>query len=167
MSFVLLLTLSWMCLISPVHPRPFSPYDYGGIDRSNAIKRQSSSPYVVTGVHTGSGPNGSVPLRLEVRDLERDPTTWTLYLLGLDMLQFTNQMELLSWYQITGRQFLLAFLYLLITLSGIHGRPFGPWDNVQAAPGNENNGYCQHVSILFPPWHRPYLALYEVRTVTK
>jgi len=28
--------------------------------------------------------------------------------------------------------------------------------------GNENNGYCTHVSNLFPPWHRPYLALYEV-----
>jgi len=29
-------------------------------------------------------------------------------------------------------------------------------------PGNVQNGYCTHVSILFPPWHRPYLAFYEV-----
>lgn len=24
-------------------------------------------------------------------------------------------------------------------------------------------GYCTHGSILFPTWHRPYLALFEVR----
>lgn len=23
-------------------------------------------------------------------------------------------------------------------------------------------GYCTHSSILFPTWHRPYLALFEV-----
>jgi tyrosinase len=46
--------------------------------------------------------------------------------------------------------------------TGIHGRPFVPFDNVLAEPGDENNGYCTHVSILFPTWHRPYLALYEV-----
>ena len=32
---------------------------------------------------------------------------------------------------------------------------------MQAKPGNANNGYCMHSSILFPTWHRPYLALYE------
>lgn len=45
---------------------------------------------------------------------------------------------------------------------GIHGRPYLPWDDVQGAPGAPNNGYCNHISILFPTWHRPYLALYEV-----
>jgi hypothetical protein len=50
---------------------------------------------------------------------------------------------------------------LLMGPTGIHGRPFVPFDNVPAEPGNENNGYCTHVSILFPTWHRPYLALYE------
>ena len=102
MSFLLLLLLSWMYLLALVHSLPFSSYDYGGIDRSTTTKRQSPSPFVVTGVHTGSGPNGSVPLRLEVREMERDSTTWTLYILGLDMLQYTNQTEMLSWYQITG-----------------------------------------------------------------
>ncbi|KAE9382243.1 Di-copper centre-containing protein [Stipitochalara longipes BDJ] len=135
-----------MHLFSSVDAHPFSAYDYGGIDRSTILKRQSpSSPYVVTGVHTGTGPSGSTPLRLEVRELEQDSITWTLYILGLDMLQYTNQTEMLSWYQITG----------------IHGRPFTPFDNVQPVPGNGNNGYCTHVSILFPPWHRPYLAFYE------
>jgi hypothetical protein len=83
--------------LSTSSQQTFSSYDYG-IDRSNIVKRQSSTPYATTGVST----NGSTPLRLEVRDLEQDPTTWTLYLLGLDMLQYTNQTEMLSWYQITG-----------------------------------------------------------------
>ena len=68
------------------------------MDRSHLIKRQSA-PYVVTGIQH---PNGSTPLRLEIRQLEQNPAMWTLYLLGLDMLQYTNQAEMLSWYQITG-----------------------------------------------------------------
>jgi tyrosinase len=44
---------------------------------------------------------------------------------------------------------------------GIHGRPYQSFDGVQAAPGDSQNGFCTHVSILFPTWHRPFLALYE------
>jgi tyrosinase len=51
-------------------------------------------------------------------------------------------------------------------MTGIHGRPYKAYDNVQALQGNEANGYCTHVSIIFPPWHRPYLALYEVNNPT-
>lgn len=52
-------------------------------------------------------------------------------------------------------------LHKLIQSAGIHGRPFKSFDGVEPQPGNQNNGYCTHVSILFPTWHRPYLALYE------
>lgn len=45
--------------------------------------------------------------------------------------------------------------------SGIHGRPFQSWDDVNGS-GNPNTGYCTHGSVLFPTWHRPYLAVYEV-----
>jgi hypothetical protein len=57
-------------------------------------------------------------------------------------------------------------LALLLTyLSGIHGRPYREWGG---AAGDNNapgawEGYCTHSSILFAPWHRPYLALFEVR----
>ncbi|WYZ34407.1 hypothetical protein EsH8_I_000683 [Colletotrichum jinshuiense] len=61
------------------------------------------------------------------------------------MLQYTDQTEELSWYQI----------------AGIHGVPFVPWNDVPGVPGGEDRGYCTHMSILFPSWHRPYLALYE------
>ncbi|KAI6717340.1 hypothetical protein JHW43_000243, partial [Diplocarpon mali] len=132
------------CRVSAAPPQSYPSYDYGA--NLPRLKRQTSSGYIpVTGVHTGSGANGSAPLRVEIRELEKDPVAWTLYLLGLDMLQYTPQTETLSWYQI----------------AGIHGRPFIPFDNVLPKDGNNQNGYCHHVSILFPTWHRPYLALYE------
>lgn len=39
--------------------------------------------------------------------------------------------------------------------------PFPVWDQARPLPGNERAGYCHHISILFPTWHRSYLALYE------
>lgn len=47
----------------------------------------------------------------------------------------------------------------LIFCIAIHGRPYGVWDNVRGK--NNEPGYCAHISNLFLPWHRPYLALYE------
>ena len=43
---------------------------------------------------------------------------------------------------------------------GIHGYPNLPWDGVTGNGGGV--GFCTHGSILFPVWHRPYLALFEV-----
>lgn len=43
-------------------------------------------------------------------------------------------------------------------IAGIHGRPFVAWDGVNL---QRNAGYCTHEIVLFPTWHRPYLALYE------
>lgn len=34
------------------------------------------------------------------------------------------------------------------------------WDG--STGGDFSVGYCTHASILFPTWHRPYIALYEV-----
>lgn len=50
---------------------------------------------------------------------------------------------------------------------GIHGQPFVDWDNAKGSIDPNDNeqwlGYCTHASILFPTWHRVYLALVEVR----
>lgn len=48
---------------------------------------------------------------------------------------------------------------------GIHGLPKLPWNNIQAAQAENDRevGYCIHGDVLFPSWHRPYLALLEVR----
>ena len=54
--------------------------------------------------------------------------------------------------------------------AGIHGRPFIAWDGVNPATpgaGDSATGYCTHGNTLFPTWHRPYLALFEVRIVLR
>jgi tyrosinase len=108
------------------------------------MARQLGS-FGITGVQSGRGSNGSIPTRKEIRELQQDADQWNLYLLGLERFQGVDQSQLLSYYQI----------------AGIHGRPFVDWDNVGPAPNMQNSGYCTHTSILFPTWHRPYLALYE------
>lgn len=50
-------------------------------------------------------------------------------------------------------------------IGGIHGMPYVRWgDSGPAdAPGGDTfGGYCTHGSVLFPTWHRPYVALFEV-----
>ncbi|KAL9079513.1 MAG: hypothetical protein Q9157_001625 [Trypethelium eluteriae] len=93
----------------------------------------------------GASPVFGVQSRLEIRQLQQDVDQFNLYLLGLQKMQAVNQSDPMSWYQI----------------AGIHGMPYIPWDDVQAAPGQDDNGYCAHYSTLFLTWHRPYLALFE------
>ncbi|KAI9934409.1 hypothetical protein MW887_000023 [Aspergillus wentii] len=48
----------------------------------------------------------------------------------------------------------------------IHGQPNVTWDETAADMKGESikgKSYCTHNTILFPAWHRPYLALYEQR----
>jgi hypothetical protein len=146
-----LLAILGASCIQSAHADDRGSYNYDSVrniarSHSPIIPRQDTPRnfFPVTGPNGTS--NGTVPLRQEIRVLQNDSTLWTLYILALDMLQYTNQTDMLSWYQI----------------GGIHGEPYAPWDNVQSGPGLANNGYCHHVSILFPTWHRPYLALFEV-----
>src|ERR1700744_3946934 len=89
---------------------------------------------------------GQVPVRQEIRTLQSNyPDQWNLYLLGLNALQGVNEEQLLSYYQI----------------AGIHGMPYKPWNGVDGIP-DVDEGYCTHSSVLFAPWHRPYLALFEM-----
>ncbi|CAD6439069.1 1e1b8ba9-904a-47e5-873c-05ef1d1af1bd [Sclerotinia trifoliorum] len=136
-----LLSQTAQAIPTPQDQRPRG-YDYG-VDVGALLKRDV--PHMPTTGVSYIGSNSSIPLRQEVRDLEKDADLWELYILGTSMMQTINQSDIRSWYQI----------------SGIHGRPYLPYDGVQATAGDENNGYCTHVSILFPTWHRPYLALYE------
>lgn len=63
-------------------------------------KRQSGDFIVTTGMPLNQ--DGSAPARLEIRDLQQDPEKWTLYILALDMMQYTDQSDQTSWYAITG-----------------------------------------------------------------
>lgn len=56
----------------------------------------------------------------------------------------------------------LLYINAILTREGIHGRPYRPWGGVQGDNPAGWQGYCTHSSILFAPWHRPYLALFEV-----
>jgi tyrosinase len=61
---------------------------------------------------------GDIHVRQEIRQLEQDQDMWTLYILGLSMLQFTAQSSPTSWYSIAGLHH--PPLYFL---NGIHSLP--------------------------------------------
>ncbi|KAL5493071.1 hypothetical protein ACEPAI_4520 [Sanghuangporus weigelae] len=86
-----------------------------------------------------------VPLRKNFDDFAKDTDVLNLYLLALDRIQNDEQSVLTSFFQI----------------AGIHGKPYIPWDNVQGLNNPTFGGYCTHGSVIFPTWHRPYVALYE------
>ncbi|KAF2471888.1 Di-copper centre-containing protein, partial [Lindgomyces ingoldianus] len=106
---------------------------------SCGVANQSSSFFSVVGVQ-GTG----VHPRLELRELEKDPETWNLFIQAMSRFQNMDQKDKLSYFQLAGMS--------------IHGAPFVEWDG---AKGNGSYGYCPHSSNLFGTWHRPYLAAYE------
>ena len=82
----------------------YSAYNYG-FDVENHIKRQvQPQQLVLRGISVSDLED--LPIRKEIRDLQQDDDQWTLYLLGLSMMQFTNQSDPTSWYGITG-----SFMY--------------------------------------------------------
>ncbi|KAL1844252.1 hypothetical protein VTJ49DRAFT_2309 [Mycothermus thermophilus] len=135
--------LSLLYLANVLALAQYGGYNYG-FDVHKRVKRQLSrgAAIVVQGARVGS----EIAVRQEIRQLEQDPELWTLYILALSMLQFTDQSEPTSYYG----------------LAGIHGMPHETWGGVNPAPGSEDIGYCAHSSVLFPTWHRPYMALYEM-----
>ncbi|RYP23081.1 hypothetical protein DL765_001336 [Monosporascus sp. GIB2] len=133
---------AWLVPTRPASLSGRRQYDYGSDVHTRFQKRQGYRPPIVTGLPSV---DGHLPARREIRELEKDEDLWNLFLLALSWMQYTDQDVWSSWYKI----------------AGIHGAPGQTWGGVEAIPGNDNIGYCHHVSILFPTWHRPYLALYE------
>jgi len=66
------------------------------------MKRQDANSFPVTGARDGGGPNGSLPIRMEIRELQKNTDMWTLYILGMSYMHWTGQENPLSWYQIAG-----------------------------------------------------------------
>jgi tyrosinase len=54
-------------------------------------------------------------------------------------------------------------------VGGIHGLPYERWEGSGNATGEPDSfgGYCSHGDVLFPTWHRPYVALHEVRNTSR
>ncbi|KAI0444390.1 tyrosinase [Xylaria telfairii] len=109
--------------------------------------------YPITGIKEGWGPNGKVPVRRDFDEwsMSKDPTDkiqFILYLLALKGLQAVDPANRDSYFQI----------------AGIHGYPYSPWDEPSTTQKEiGRKGYCVHANNLFPPWHRPYMLLYEQR----
>ncbi|KAI5459795.1 tyrosinase precursor [Mariannaea sp. PMI_226] len=123
-------------------------YDYGADIESLTRRRDGNDSSLIV---TGRLPltlNGTLPVRPEIREMKEHTYRWDLFILALSMFQSVSQDDPTSWYQI----------------AGIHGVPFQPWNGVEAVPQANQSGYCPHSSVLFPTWHRPYLALFEART---
>jgi tyrosinase len=84
-------------------------YDYG-FDVTRMARRQLArrAPIVV---RDRSGDD--IQLRQEIRQLEQDQDVWTLYILGLSMMQHTDQLSPMSHYAIAGlcRPFFVLVLH--------------------------------------------------------
>ncbi|EKM51950.1 uncharacterized protein PHACADRAFT_262375 [Phanerochaete carnosa HHB-10118-sp] len=106
------------------------------------------SHFVITGAHGGSTAGAGDPNRLEINDFVKIEEQFSLYIQALTAMSQDKQSDLTSFFQI----------------GGIHGLPYVQWDGSggkEAVEGTEWQGYCTHGSMLFPTWHRPYVALFE------
>ncbi|KAI0667738.1 tyrosinase [Trametes maxima] len=104
------------------------------------------APFIVTGATGGFTAGALAPNRLEIHDFVRNERMFSLYIQALEAMYGLRQEDLISFFQI----------------GGIHGLPYAAWNDVGTPPqGNQWRGYCTHGSVLFPTWHRPYVALFE------
>jgi hypothetical protein len=101
----LLLLIPLACLTNTLVLAQYSAYNYG-FDVTKRVKRQLSQRSTMV-VNDKSG-SGNVVVRQEIRQLEQDQDLWTLYILGLSMLQFTDQSSPTSYYGLAGLCFLPA-----------------------------------------------------------
>ena len=128
-----------------------------------ALVISTARGFAVIGTQGGvDGNTGFRPMRIDINQFKLAGPAWDLYIQALQQFLATNQSGQFSYYQIAGK-FSMSWSQssLTIPLVGIHGYPNTAWDGVTGNGGGV--GFCTHGSILFPVWHRPYLALFEVR----
>ncbi|KAG9029812.1 hypothetical protein FS837_003464 [Tulasnella sp. UAMH 9824] len=100
---------------------------------------------VITGVPR-TGTETTPPTRREINDFVKDNMQFSLFIQALQAMYQTSQQDGLSHFQI----------------GGIHGLPYQQWETSGGdQPVGRWGGYCTHGSMLFPTWHRPYVATYE------
>jgi len=99
-----------------------------------------------------TGVAGETQPRLEIRQLASEqPEQWSLFILALQQWKAGDKSSTTGYYQV----------------SGIHGVPRVSWDGVEPCDGcGDSDGYCTHDSVLFPAWHRAYVALLEQELIT-
>ncbi|KAF2210376.1 hypothetical protein CERZMDRAFT_69382 [Cercospora zeae-maydis SCOH1-5] len=135
MKFSLLSTLALATTSVLAHPVS---------EHSTIEARQDNLVRLVGGVASQN-----VRPRLEVRQLRnQQPDQWTIFLVALNRWMTTPKE------QSGDRSF--------FNIASIHGVPRQNYANVgQCSSCQGADGYCTHDSILFPGWHRAYMALFE------
>lgn len=71
-----------------------------GFDIETLTRRQEGERIIVGRLPFAA--NGSVPHRLDIRQMRDDPYKWNLFILSLSMFQSVKQSDPLSWYQVAG-----------------------------------------------------------------
>jgi hypothetical protein len=123
---------------------------------------QHAEAFAITGILAGvNNSTGERPLRLAIEELYQSGPGWDLFVLALAEFQNMSQDDPLSYYQVAGKTTSAALGKLVADLQGIHGLPRATWDGVEGL--GDTDGYCTHAAVTFPTWHRPYVALFEVR----
>ncbi|KAF2152857.1 Di-copper centre-containing protein [Myriangium duriaei CBS 260.36] len=119
----------------------FTQFLHGGLLNASLIAAQT---YPIKGATGGvDATTGARPFRLNINDLQKSGAAWDLYILAMQSFTQDDASLLTSYFQV----------------AGIHGEPNIPWDGAVGNGGG--SGYCTHSSVLFPTWHRPYMALFE------
>lgn len=77
-----------------------SPYNFG-VDIESLTRRQDGERIIVGTLPLAA--NGSVPHRLEIRQMRKNQHMWDLFILSLSMFQSVRQSDPLSWYQVAGK----------------------------------------------------------------
>ena len=129
---------------------------------------EAPSRFIVTGAKGGKTQDADAPNRLEINDLIKDKDQFSLYIQArMSPPYFLSRGSvLIECSLIVGIMYSvpqdndLSFFFL----GGIHGLPYVPWNGSTGPKSSteKTSGYCHHGSNLFPTWHRPYFALFEV-----
>lgn len=112
--------------------------------------QQAQNDGVVIGLKNAAG----VVDRLDIDQLLlKHPNAFNLFCLALsELMNDPDSTKIMGYFQV----------------AGIHGLPKELWDGIDVPskePGSQDfSGYCAHSSLIFPTWHRPYLAMIEVST---
>ena len=91
-----------------------------------------TSSYAINGPTGGVDVNtGQRPFRQEISTLQSSGAAWDLYILAFQKFTQTDQAQQLSYYQVAGVLKPHKDILLIINnASGVHGRPYIPWDGV-------------------------------------
>lgn len=122
-----------------------------------AITAVPTDKLIITGAQRGPGP---LPARLDFDTFAENERFLALYIQALGESGIISKDFSLAHIRVARMhkdpEDQLASFY---QVTGLHGVPLVDWNQAKGS-----GAYCRHASPLFPTWHRPYVALFEVRS---